>query len=288
MNWSRTKTVFIMTFLFLNIFLGWQLYKVNVENQYSLISGNTIQDKLRQNQISIDVELPEDMQEAEYIVGQKQRITTEMVESLSNQTAELQDEDTILSTLEEPFELGEDNTNVTQFLSTYVLNGEEYRVVREVDNIIYLDQVFADKVVYTNHNEPLRITTNNEREIISYEQDYSVYEKQGNPKDTLINLRAIETLFNQQYITLNQSIVGFELGYYSFFRESHVFAPIFKIDVDKGDEQVTYLVNAFEGIVQEQGILDDEDEQVSPQIQDNPVEEDDEDDESEEDIREED
>lgn len=73
MNWSRTKTVFIMTFLLLNLFLGYQLYEVNDENQLSLISGNSTQDRLRENKISIDVELPDDLEEVEYLVGEKEK-----------------------------------------------------------------------------------------------------------------------------------------------------------------------------------------------------------------------
>ncbi|MCM2676427.1 two-component system regulatory protein YycI [Alkalicoccobacillus plakortidis] len=286
MKWSRTKTVFIMTFLMLNLFLGYQLYQVNDENQFSLISGNTTQDRLKENQISIDVELPDDLEEVEYLVGEKQMFDSEELETLSNQTAELVDEKSIASTLTDPFPIGEGNENLSQFLTAYVTNGEQYIVVNEEENMIYLDQVFDGKTVYTNHNAPLKLTINNEREITGYEQEYSVYKKQGNPKDTLMNLRAIETLFNQQYITMNQSIVDFELGYYSFFKESPVFAPIMRIDVDKGEEgEITYLVNAFEGTVQEEGIPDVEDEMVEPTIENPPVDDDQGD---EEEIREED
>lgn len=273
MNWSRTKTVFILTFLLLNLYLGWQLYQVNVENQLSPITSNTIQETLSQNQIGIATPLPDDMQEAEYIVGQRHTFTESEVVTLSEQEAEIVNKTELHSTLNEPFPLEEGAENINQFLATYILHGDEYEVVRTEEFAIYLDQEFEDKTVFTNHSEPLMLTLNEQGEIVSYEQQYSIFDKQGNPKDTLLNLRAIETLFNRQYITMNQTIVNFEIGYYSFFSESRVFAPIFKVDVDKGEEEtVSYLVNAFEGAVQEYGALDEEEDMVEPMI-DNPPEE---------------
>ncbi|TSB47514.1 two-component system regulatory protein YycI [Alkalicoccobacillus porphyridii] len=288
MNWSRTKTVFILTFFLLNIYLGWQLYQVNDDNQLSSITSSTIQDKLRQNQIDIATPLPDDMQEAEYIVGQQQTFTEIDVASLSGQEFDFLNEDrTLLSTLDEPFSLEADTVNIDQFLSVYVLHGDEYEVVRSEEFTIYLDQVFEDKTVFTNHNEPLILSLNEQGEIIGYEQHYSLFEKQGNPKDTLANLRAIETLINRQYITMNETVVNFEIGYYSFFSESPVFAPILKVDVDKGDdEEISYLVNAFEGTVQEHGMVV-EDEEITEPLLDNPPEMEGEDLGPEEDLREE-
>lgn len=266
MNWSRTKTVFIMTFLLLNLFLGYQLYEVNDENQLSLISGNSTQDRLRENKISIDVELPDDLEEVEYLVGKKEKRNSTDIDALAlnGQTAELKDEQTIVSTLDDPFPIGEERETLNQFLTAYVTNGDEYQFVREENNVIYLDQIFDELPVFTNQNEPLRLLVNTDNEVYAYEQEYWNFEKQGDPKDTLINLRAIETLFNQQYITMNQRVTDFQLGYYSFFKESRVFAPIMRIVVDKGEDlgEVTYLVNAFEGTVQEQGILDEEEESL--------------------------
>lgn len=271
MNWSRTKTVFIMTFFLLNVFLGYQLFQVTDENQLSLITGNSTQDRLRENQISIDVELPDDLEEVEYLVGEKETMKQEEVDSLAlnGQTAELKNNQTLISTLDDPFPIGEERETLNQFLTAYVSHGEQYEFVREENSIIYLDQIFDELPVFTNQNEPLRLFVNTDDEVYAYEQEYWLFEKQGDPKDTLINLRAIETLFNQQYITMNQRVTDFQLGYYSFFKESRVFAPIMKIVVDKGEDEgeVTYLVNAFEGTVQEQGILDDEENSIDPEIE---------------------
>ena len=48
MDWSRTKTIFIVTFLMLNIFLTWQLIETNNANKLTMIAEATTQETLNQ------------------------------------------------------------------------------------------------------------------------------------------------------------------------------------------------------------------------------------------------
>lgn len=256
MDWSKTKTIFIVSFLILNVFLTWQLIETKNANQLSVITEMTIQEQLRQNNITIDAEIPEEGNVGVHLIGKNVTFTERIVADLFNQEVSIVDGDLIISILNRPYTLDlEENFHATlsDFLDTFIYKGDQYRFGRfeEETKKIYLYQKYRGKTVYTFGAEPLILQLNEQGQIVSYQQSYLEFEElEGNEREMLSALKALEILLKEHLIEMNDTITHIELGYYSFFSpqgDTQVFAPMWRIDVD--DEQ--YLVNAIEGTVQQ-------------------------------------
>ncbi|KHF40088.1 two-component system regulatory protein YycI [Halalkalibacter okhensis] len=255
MDWSRTKTIFIITFFLLNIFLSWQLVETHNMNQISMITEATIQEVLRENNVKIEVDLPEEESTGVLVVGKHLDLSPEEILASEEQEAELIDEHTIVAELKEPFPLTrEDFSNeLGTFLSTYVFEGDEYRFggFDPEKNRVFLYQAYGDKTAYTLDDEPLILQLNEDLQIISYQQRFFQFEEQdGEEREMLSSLKAIEVLLNDQLIRPNQTVTNVQFGYYSFFNPTgdvQVFAPMWRVTVD-GE---TYLVHAIGGSVQQ-------------------------------------
>ncbi|WP_332632449.1 two-component system regulatory protein YycI [Halalkalibacter flavus] len=255
MDWSRTKTIFIITFLLLNVFLSWQLIETHNMNQISMITEATIQEVLRENNVKIEIDLPEEDSSGLLVVGKHADLSQEEVPTLDAQELELIDKHTILSELEEPFPLTREDflAELSTFLSTYVFEGDEYRFggFDSGKNRVFLYQVFGDKTAYTLDDEPLILQLDEQLQIVSYQQRYFQFEEQdGEEREMLSSLKAIEVLLNDQLVRPNQTITNVQFGYYSFFSPTgdvQVFAPMWRVTVD-GE---TYLVHAIGGSVQQ-------------------------------------
>ncbi len=255
MDWNRTKTIFIVTFLMLNVFLTWQLIETNSANQISMITEATIQERLNQMNVTIDVELPEEELPGLHMIGKNASLTNATIPLFSNQDVEIVDDRMILSILDEPFELRSEqfSADLTMFLSTYIYEGDEYRYGGyDADTRqILLYQIYEGKTAYTFGDEPLILQLDESQRIVGYQQSYFEFEEQeGREREMLSSLKAIEVLLNDQIIGSNDSVTSIEFGYYSLFSPQgnvQVFAPMWRVIVD----EEAYFVNAIEGSVQQ-------------------------------------
>ncbi|MFC0561263.1 two-component system regulatory protein YycI [Halalkalibacter alkalisediminis] len=255
MDWSKTKTIFIITFLFINVFLTWQLIETHNVNQISMITEATIQEVLRENNVTIENELPEEDVSGLLVIGKLLPLPIDQLPSLEEQDPELVDEHTVLSVLDEPFELPREQgaAPLETFLSTYIFEGDDYRLgdYDSDENRVYLYQVYQEKTAYTFEDQPLILHLDDQQRVISYQQRFFQFEEQeGEDREILSSLKAIEILLNDQLVRMNQTITNVQFGYYSFFSPTgdvQVFAPMWRVTVD-GE---IYLVHATGGTVQQ-------------------------------------
>ncbi|MBU8905786.1 two-component system regulatory protein YycI [Desertibacillus haloalkaliphilus] len=254
MDWSRTKTIFIVTFLFLNSFLIFQLIEQMNANQINIIAEATIQERLEEMNIEIDVDIPEEDIAGIYIVGSSVGYDNEIRDFLSDQQIRIVDETTVISTLDEPYELGPADYGIQldRFLDEYIWRGEEYRFAGWDEELrqVVLYQTYDDVMIYTFDEVSLLLQLNEEGEITGYQQNYLTINEQGQEREVLSGLRAIETLLNEQLMMSNHVVSHLELGYYSLlqpFGGVQVFAPMWRITVDDDN----YLVHAIDGSIQQ-------------------------------------
>ncbi|MFC0471585.1 two-component system regulatory protein YycI [Halalkalibacter kiskunsagensis] len=255
MDWSRTKTIFIITFLLLNVFLTWQLIETHNVNQISMITVANIQEVLKENNVTIDTDLPETDSPGLLVVGKNVVLEDEEIPNASEQKIDMVDENTILSVLEEPIALSREafSTEVGTFLSAYVFQGDDYRVggYDREKNQVFLYQTYEGKTAYTFDDQPLILHLDEELQIVGYQQKYFQFEVQdGEEREMYSSLKAIEVLLNDQLVRMNQTITDVQFGYYSFFSPTgdvQVFAPMWRVTVD-GE---MYLVHAIGGTVQQ-------------------------------------
>ncbi|HHY20642.1 MAG TPA: hypothetical protein GX525_01895 [Bacilli bacterium] len=254
MDWSRTKSIFIMTFLLLNLFLAFQLKEKNSANEISLITEAPTQEILSQMNVVIEEELVDEHLEGSHIVGKKRPIEEFMSKTANNQDLTELNDTTLMSVLKRPFPLDENQfqDNLKQFMSMYVSKSNHYAFGRydQEKKAIYMMQVHDGKLMYSFDDAPLILHLDSEMSIVSYEQSLFEVDEAGEAQEFLPALKAIEVLLNEKVIVVNDTISSIDLSYYSFFKPQgnvQVFAPMWQIRINETD----YLVNAIDGSIQD-------------------------------------
>lgn len=258
MDWSKTKTIFIITFLMLNIFLGTQLYTKVTGSHMGILSEETLPERIESNRIEILVDDPEQVVEAGPLTATP-RIMVGAINSgeLTRQSPELIDDMTLFSELDSPYKLVDANltASVNAFLQQYVYQGERYAIAEYVEDeqIIGLYQTHEGRKIdeYERGNFHLILNVNDDFAVESYEQRALNVNDQGRDQELLSPMKVIERLMNKQHIVVNTVIEEAELGYYSLLQEAEadfqVYVPVWRIlannqyffvDAQKGDIQM--------------------------------------------------
>ncbi|MFB5663285.1 two-component system regulatory protein YycI [Alteribacillus sp. HJP-4] len=258
MDWNRTKTIFIVTFLLLNGFLVLQLMEKRSESDVNVRAKSTLQEQVEKMNIVVP-ELPEETEEGTQVTGQRINIEEELIDIAGEDNVNVMNDNFVEVTMEQPYEITgdtreEQRDSIRSFLDQEVWRGEEYQASRwennEENSQLYLFQEFNDDPVYTYDEDQLVLMINDDNEIESYIQSYLEFEEQGSTKDLLSHYRAIEYLLNDGILTFNDEISELELAYFSFFSPAgdvQVFQPMYRMEVNESSE---YLVNAISGNIQ--------------------------------------
>ncbi|TYR80282.1 regulator [Priestia megaterium] len=251
MDWSKTKSIFIVTFLVLDLFLAYQFIKKHDQDQYSLFVESSVEEQLAAEGITYN-QLPKNISAASSLNGKSKTFNEEELKTLKKQKASLLDEQTIESILDEPIPLPEKNTKakLKQFLKEYVFSGESYTFwsMNKERNLLTFYQRYNGKTIYDNESGIVVVHLNEKNEIVSYEQTLlENIEKLDDKQEVLLPIKAIENLYLKEELKANSKVTKVELGYYTFdlpLPSSQVLAPTWHIIVN---ENTHYFVNAFEG-----------------------------------------
>nr|WP_175476241.1 two-component system regulatory protein YycI [Evansella caseinilytica] len=255
MDWSRTKSIFIVTFLMLNIFLTYQLTEKLTAGDLKLLTQGTIHDTLAEHDIVLAFTDPEQIRTDSPITGALRAFTEEDTAELWNgQHIEIQNDTVIYSVLDAPYQLPEQNieAGIDFFLDNYVLNGNEYQlaIVDYEKGRIGLFQTYnGNAVEYAEGRYPLLLDLTEDMQIEAYHQFYMDMTQHGREQEMLTPLRAIEALFEEQLIPVNTVIEEVEPVYYGLLElngDFQIFGPMWKVHVN--DKH--YYVNAINGAIQ--------------------------------------
>ncbi|MED5050283.1 hypothetical protein P9850_00180 [Anoxybacillus rupiensis] len=66
MDWNKTKTIFIITFLILDLFLGYQFIQKRNSSQLDVLLEEIIEEQLAANGITY-VDIPKEIKKASYV-----------------------------------------------------------------------------------------------------------------------------------------------------------------------------------------------------------------------------
>jgi regulatory protein YycI of two-component signal transduction system YycFG len=252
LDWSKTKTIFIITFLILDIFLAYQFIQKRSSSQLNVMLETTIEEQLEVNGITY-VEPPKEITKAAYLSGKSKIFTDEEVKKLSNQQAVISNQPILKVLFTKPIPLSnpKDQYFLNDFIKRNIISGENYSFWKfdEKAKEILFFQKYNGKVIYKNANSMLVLHLNEKNEIISYEQtllnDLEEYEKQ----EIVSAIKAIETLYKKDHLKPGDHVTNIQLGYYAlvqFTASSQVLTPTWRIVVNGNKD---YYVNAFEGQV---------------------------------------
>jgi regulatory protein YycI of two-component signal transduction system YycFG len=259
-DWSKTKTIFIVTFMLLNIFLAYQLSEKQDQDRMSQVAMPELESRIDDQNIEVEISdssLNEDVSGGP-ITGMYRTFQNVFLEqTLEGQQAELLDETRIYSEIDSPFSLVPANleASLEGFLEQYVFRGEEYEVAayNDEEGTVGLYQTFEEQKIdeYERENFHLELQINDDNEVVSYEQTYMTIVEQAEEQELLTPLEVIDILLDDTSagIGTEATVMNAELGYYNLLEVDanfQIFAPVWRVTIDEED----YFVNAMTGEVQ--------------------------------------
>ena len=257
MDWNKTKTIFIIVFLIVNVFLYWlYLTKLTDAQNVQVIGKTPIEESLKMDNITYD-NLPPYKNDPFYVSAKPVIFANEQLEKLENQTVKLLHESLLQSTLVDPVSVMHEKGkyDFTEFLSKYVMNGERYELweVNEEEQRALLFQKVDNNPIYYSRTAMLRVYWNEDGEVTNYEQSMlGEFDSFNQKNDLLSPIEAIENLYSRGYLKQGYKIKDMTLGYSSLVQvtETQVFAPTWHIRVELKDEVMEdYFINAIEGMI---------------------------------------
>nr|WP_236631863.1 MULTISPECIES: two-component system regulatory protein YycI [Anoxybacillus] len=257
LDWNKTKTIFIITFLILDLFLGYQFIQKRNSSQLDVLLEETIEEQLAANGITY-VDIPKEIKKASYVSGKSKIFTRDEIAKLKNQKITASDQSVLQATFIHPVAIGdfEDAYSLNQFLQQNIIHGKDY-AFWEYDNkskTITCYQKYNRRMIYKNSSGKLLLHLNEKNEVVSYEQtlldDLEEYDKK---QEIIPAIKAIETLYKKDYLKPKDRVTKIEIGYYGLvqFTASQVLTPTWHIVVN---EKKDYFIHGFEGqIINDKG-----------------------------------
>ncbi|MEK3888850.1 two-component system regulatory protein YycI [Bacillus sp. FSL K6-3431] len=261
MDWSRIKSIFIIAFLVLDLFLVSQLLTKHQTSQYEVKSDVSLEENLKADGIVVNGELPKEAINDQYMSANTKVFSEDDIKDLKHQRVALDGDAIIHSELKEPIPIPitekVDFSELNQFIKENVLAGSQYdywNFDKEAGKITYY-QKFDDKVMFLNQSAYLDFYVNESNEVYAYDQTMLESIEPINDKDEVLTaFRAIEALYKKGVLKRNSTILRTELGYYTLvsMEATQVLTPTWHFVVEHDGDQENMLVHAFDGqVVQE-------------------------------------
>ncbi|WP_051330771.1 two-component system regulatory protein YycI [Aneurinibacillus terranovensis] len=251
MDWSRAKTILILSFLLLDIFLAYQIISaqnrwIETEPQSELIPSS-FDELLKTRHITLKADISKDTPEMHYI---NIRFTSlsEYVQMLPDQRIE-SNGNGVISVFPNPVPVSdsinqEDWLKNTQpyiaFLPGYVYDKE--RSTPTVRRYLQLNQV------YPMFSAPLEIVVDHKK-ALGYRQIHMQVINQGMGRKVISAYTALRTLLDNGYIRYGEEITGISIGYYghTYDADIQVLAPVWRV-IHNGE---VHYVNGITGAVEQ-------------------------------------
>ena len=259
MQWGHIKTLFILSFLILNIYLVFQFVQKQQDADIGIIFSKetTIEDQLAADNITIP-ELDMNEKEETYILTSEKVFDEKELEKIKNidgQQTEVINGSFIVSQLEDPIPIPKNASNqeISDLVKGQIFSPDEFEYWdwhKELNVLIFFQQI-EGRTVYYNEQGPglLLVYLNDKNEITHYTETLlNKTDTHGSGSKPLIQpIQAIEALYNSNDLHPNEK-VEISLGYYSRLIEEgeQVFAPTWNVTVN-GERN--YFINAIEGFI---------------------------------------
>jgi len=258
MQWSQIKTLFILTFLILNIYLAVQL--INKQKQADLAVLEHGQSSFEEVLQSENITIPDSLQDEaeERFISVRQKVFTEEdIEGISghdNLDTVIVNKNLLVSVFDKPLAIPKDSENspgdIKGLLQDYIAFADDYKFWnwnKDLNILIFFQKEY-DRPVYFNQNGILLVFLNDKNEVTFYTQTMLDKSDDQQEKRKLISaIEAIEKLYNSSELNVGDNVTTVDIGFHTrvpLENGVQVFVPVWKITVD--DER-HYFVNAIEG-----------------------------------------
>ncbi|GAK06945.1 two-component system regulatory protein YycI [Geomicrobium sp. JCM 19038] len=279
MDWSRTKTIFIVTFFLLNAFLTYQLIAKQSFESYASEQGSleqSFEDIVEAENIIVDTQLPE-YRDLPRLNIETEVIPFEEVSSFYNSNDYFQsvdqvaeDQQELILLLSSPYNLdaGSPLSSIREFIDQNIYEGTEYVFGGEVvssdsDQMeFHYFKNYEGLTLYGSGGDAHLVVTVNDGEITIIEQQFIEIKPHEEDIEVMSPEDAILALREAQVITRNATIHRIELAYHSHITDGEYarYIPAYRIHASNqsfSDEEEmppywetpAYIVNADRGNV---------------------------------------
>lgn len=250
MDWSKIKTIFIIAFLVLDIYLIYEYSRLK-EEKPEITAEIPLENRLANYGVTYP-NLPTEISKDQYLSAKSKTFSEEEKTKLEKgllkgQDIRIIDSIMLQSIIEKPISISDPfkKEDLADFIQNHVLNGDEYRFWEKKDNTITYYQQHDGKTLFQNLKGELTFLVNEENKVVSYNQTYLENVKEIDDEESLVPpIEAIYALFTNSDIPNDSEIKSVELGYYSQqYTSVQVLSPTWKVTLE--DNQNLY-VNALD------------------------------------------
>ncbi|EGA91237.1 hypothetical protein GPDM_00170 [Planococcus donghaensis MPA1U2] len=260
MDWNKTKTIFIIVFSILNVFL-YSLYlnRYTEAKNVEVLSESSVDEKLQADKITYS-NLPENVEGMPYIRGETKIFTAKEAPKVNVQV-NIQDGKKLQVSYEKAVSPVGDPESVkalTTFMEQNVYEGTSYElweIDKELNKAVYF-QKLAGEVLYFSDDGKVTVYWDNEGNIVRYEQTmFTNIIENEEPKSLVTAVTAIHTLYQKNMLEYGTKIVNTELGYsvhVQVSKDRQMFVPTWHVrgELEDGSRQ-DYFVNAVkDGVIE--------------------------------------
>lgn len=258
MKWSQIKTLFIFSFLILDIYLLIQFIEKQGEADLGILERqeSSIEEQLEADNISVPT-LPEE-QPKEPFISVRQKMFTEkdmeLFDDTDVQKPLLLNKTFIISRVKEQVQIekGTSPDDIEEMIRQLIIYPDDYTYWdwNEDLNILIFFQNKNDRPVYFNRNGMILVFLDDKNEVAFYTQTMLGEEDARQDKKTLIEpFKAIETIYDAHELHPGDDVKKVEIGFHTrvpLENGVQVFVPTWKVTVN---DDKNYFVNAIEGFV---------------------------------------
>ncbi|KMY46224.1 hypothetical protein AC622_20205 [Bacillus sp. FJAT-27916] len=217
MDWNKTKSLFIIVFLILDIFLLYQFIDFKAA-KLEINKETTLEEKLKDAGI-VYSSMPSGSVTEKTISAKAKVFTESDIRGLKNQDAVLGDEHTILSQLEKPIAIGTGEGKYYElqtFMEKNITAGDSYKFWRKEGQSIIYNQVYNGRMLFNNQNAQIVFQLNEKDQVVSYEQTMLDNIEEFNDNQAIDPaVKALGSLLTNGYLTNGSKVTDPELGYYT-------------------------------------------------------------------------
>ncbi|MCP9298222.1 two-component system regulatory protein YycI [Bacillus halotolerans] len=274
MEWNKTKTIFIVAFLILDIFLGYQFFEKRSNSKEYEVIKNDVEHDMKADHITYEG-LDKEAIEGYRITANQKVFTKDDIESLKDQKpmVDMPSDDHKVTNLKmkftSPIALSKKNIedDAQALVSSKIQDGEKYKlwkVDKSKKEIIYF-QTYEGHYIYqktdnsSNMIGQVILHLNDKNEVVSYEQSTLETFKQIQKENLITELDAVELLYYQNQLKEYCTIKSVKFGYVAQYplTSTQVLAPVWRVTVEydkkvngeKKKVQEYFTVNALESTI---------------------------------------
>lgn len=258
MQWGQIKTLLIVSFLILDVYLFVQFMEkkeaadIGILEQYT----SSIEEQLQDDRITFE-SLPDEEYEETFISVQQNEFTEEDLakeQTDKDQVTRVVQNDLIVSQVEDKVSISDSVTDeqIEQIFSQLVYFSDEYSFWNwnKDKNVLIFFQNKFDRPVYYNQNGLVLLFLNDDNELQFYIQSMlGEAESLAEKRKLMEPMQAIETLYRANELSFDSHINKVNIGFHTRVpadTDVQVFAPIWKVKVN---EETDYFINAIEGFI---------------------------------------